>query len=207
MAINLKKQGQKREALLKQQFAAQRNRLSGQQRETERQSAKQLNRLAATTGKTGGAIAKIKQQSLRDIGQAFGDAGTSLAGQEAGALEQVRSQTQAQRLAQEEAQKERDLRESQFSKSLDFQKDSFADQMRFQWAEFNENKRTNFINSLTALKDNGFGEKDMEKIRFLVDKLFPGGATSFSQNRFEPTRVGDFRASRGGGLPGGLLVK
>lgn len=138
---NLQKE---REDLIKRQFAKGRTRLRGAEKEAKRQSKQGFDRLKARTGSTGGSIAKARQEGIEDIGQKIGEVRAGIDAQEAGALSQAKAQEQ-QLTAQE----------SQFQRTLDFQKDSFADQMAFQWAEFDENKRTNFINAAIALKEAG----------------------------------------------------
>lgn len=151
---------QSRDEALASQFAGARRKVTAQKGETERQSKNALQRLAAKVGPTGGAIAKAEQRQLRDVGKAFGDVEAGLGAQEAAIQQQIKGQDISQDLAISEAEKNRELQSQQFQDSLQFQQDSFAQQMAFQWAEFDENLKTNFINAAIALKDSGLKSSD-----------------------------------------------
>lgn len=141
---NLQKE---QENLLTKQFAAARSKLGGVKRETQRQAGQSLNRLQAQTGSVGGSIEKAKQKAISDIGQQFGELETGLGGQEAQAMSDLKKQEQALLESAEGRKMQQDL--------LEFQKGSFAEQMKFQWAEFDENLKTNILNAAIALKDAG----------------------------------------------------
>ena len=92
---------------------------------------------------------KAAVKAQRELASGFGGAEASLAADEANQLRAAKSEQEA-----------RAQQEKQFQQQLGFQKDSFADQMKFQINEFNENLKTNFINSAIALRDSGFGKLD-----------------------------------------------
>lgn len=131
---------EEREKGLAQSFAAARGRLKGQEREATRQTEKGLQRLQSRVGAVGGSVEKARGQALKEIQRTAGEAETQLAAQEQAARGQL-----------EAAKTQYD----QFKETMQFQKDSFADQMALQWAEFDETQKAQVINAMTALKEAG----------------------------------------------------
>lgn len=105
-------------------------------------NAQRAGAIAGTTG--GGAQQKLENKALTNVGKEFGSLKSGVesdfAQQEQAAALQDRQMT---------------TQEDQFKQTLDFQKNSFADQMKYQWSEFDENKKTNFLNAAVAMKDAG----------------------------------------------------
>lgn len=137
-----------REDLLTKQFASARRQLGAGRQEAGRQARRGFERLKARTGSVGGSLQKAQAVAEGEIGKQFEAAEAGLEAQEGQAFSQLKAGEQ-QRLAQQQ----------QFRETLDFQKGSFAEQMSFQWAEFDENLKTNMINTSIALKDAGLGSQ------------------------------------------------
>lgn len=178
----IRQSGAEREELLAKQFGAQRGRLKRQEAEAGGQLEKGLGRLQARVGAVGGSVEKARQAGLQELGETFGQAGTELAAQEAGALQALKGETEA-RLGQE-SQFERQAQQQadQFAQTMEFQRDSFADQMSFQWAEFDENLKTNFLNAAMAMKESGLQSgQDWVKLATGLQGLF---GDRFDADRF-----------------------
>ena len=124
----------KREDLITQQFAANRRRLLGQQNETQRQASQSLARRQAIVGQTGGSIEREKQRAIRDIGQSFADVEAGVTAQESQAKQALGAEK---------------LQHQQFEKALGFQ-----------YAELDENKKTNLINAVIAVNNAGLRNVD-----------------------------------------------
>lgn len=147
MAISsaLVQSGQKQEDLLKQQFAAARQQVQGGKLQAVRDSQKSMDRLTARVGGTvGGSIEKMKQKEMTNLNRGFAEAEAGVTAQEGQALQGLEAQQQGLQVQQD-----------QFDQTMQFQKDSWADQMKYQWAEMDENKKTNMVNAFIALKDAG----------------------------------------------------
>lgn len=205
MAIqdDIARRAQEQEQLAMKQFAARRRRLGAQTGEAQRQSRRGFERLSALTGgRTGGAVQKAQQQSIRDILRERGLQESEISGQEASALQRIKELQGAQEFAREErvgseafqageSEKARALQEKLFGEelgfkreqfeqqhqlakdSLQFQRDSWAEQMSFNWAEFDENKKAQVINSAMALKEAGLGSVgDWNAIAGVLEGLF-----------------------------------
>lgn len=153
-------QKEREDALIKQ-FAGARARLGGVKREGMRQADQSFDRLKAQTGSAGGSIEKARQQSLQELSRGVGEVEAGLSAQEAQAQQALKQQEQA--LLQSE---------QQFGQTLEFQKDSFAQQMAFQWAELDESLKSNFLNSMIALNESKLGTPEWRDE--LYNSLFPG---------------------------------
>lgn len=133
--------GKKQEEMLMQQFAANRGKLAQDKASAMDQSAQGFDRLQARVGGTvGGALEKARQLSQNDLNQKFAQADTEATAAEAAAKSGLYSK-----------QQELGIQQKQF----DTQNSQFAQQMAFNLKELDENKRTNAINALIALKDAG----------------------------------------------------
>lgn len=157
-----KLQKEREDALIKQ-FAGARARLGGVKREGMRQADQSFDRLKAQTGSAGGSIEKARQQGLQELTRGVGEVEAGLSAQEAQAQQALKQQEQA--LLQSE---------QQFGQTLEFQKDSFAQQMAFQWAELDESLKSNLINSMIALENSKLGTPEWRDELFQA--LFPGRA-------------------------------
>lgn len=145
------KERQTRSDLLKKQFAGQRRQIGAAKGETQRQSKQGFDRLGALVGATGGALEKARQKETQNIGRQFADVQAGAAAQEAQAQQALEQEISGKELAVSEAEKGRALQKEQFARQMAFQENSFAQQFAFQMQEFDENKRTNLINSIIAL--------------------------------------------------------
>lgn len=155
----------KREGTLLEQFANTREMLKGQQTEAKRGAQNSLQRFAAISGIGSGAAEKAKQEAERNIDQGYAQTSAGLAAQEAAAKDQL-------------AASEQGLLQQQ--QMLDFQKDSFAQQMKFQWAEFDENLKTNLINGAVALKNAGLNSpKAWTDLATVTGRLYGGNRVNF----------------------------
>lgn len=139
------------EGAIKSQFAGARRRLGGQQQEAGRQIDQSANRLAARVGQTGGAIEKAKLGAITDTAQKFGDVEATLTGQESGAIAQAQQAAGTQQLQKE---------------SLDFQRDSFAQQMSLMLDQFDEDKKNSFFNTVLAFEQSAI-DNDVQLQRVL----------------------------------------
>lgn len=166
------------EKLIREQFASSRRRLGGEKKKSLERLKGGFQRFAAANRLQGsGALLKAKGIQEQDVAQEFAGAERDVAGQEAQALSGLANIREQRKFAREErlgsqefaageAAKEREAREGQFRETLEFQRDSFAQQLQFQWAEFNENTKTNFINTAIALREAGLDKaKNWDRLR------------------------------------------
>lgn len=144
---NIKDMQKKREGTLLEQFASTRATLGAAKDETRRQSKNSLDRFAAVSGLGSGASEKAKQEANRNIETGFAQTEGQLGAAEAAAKDQLAAQGQ-----------QMEQQQGQFRDTLNFQKNSFAEQMRFQWKEFDENLKTNLINGAIAIKNAGLSD-------------------------------------------------
>lgn len=136
---------QKQDQMLMQTFAGARQKLAAGKTEAMRQTGQNLDRLQARVGGTvGGGLERERIRQTNALNQDFAAQEAELGGQEAQA-----------KLGLSQAQQQAQMQQKQFDQTLGFQKKSFADQMKFQLQEFDENKKTNAINAMIALKDAG----------------------------------------------------
>jgi hypothetical protein len=172
---------------LKAKYGAARRRLAGQQREGTRQIDKGLSRLEAIAGGTGGATEKARLTATKQIGQQAAEAEQGLTAGETESLAKLESQTQATMAQLDEAERQRAQQREQFKAQSDIQRDSLAAQIEFQWAEFDENLKTNWVNSLIALKEADFNDqKDWDYMFSAIEAL--GGMPSWSRTTSSGTR-------------------
>jgi hypothetical protein len=144
MGFNLKQGAKEQESLLTDSYAKQRMRLKGQQNATTQQIGQNVDRLQARTGAMGGSIEKARNKAYTGVAKEFADTEAALGAEEAGQLASLKGR-----------QQELGLQESQFKDTMAMQKKQFADTMKYQWAEMDENKKTNLVNATIAIKESG----------------------------------------------------
>lgn len=144
MAFNLKQGAKQQESLLADSYAKQRMRLKGQQTAATQQVGQNIDRLQARTGAMGGSIEKARNKAYTGVAKEFADTEAALGAEEASQLAALKGR-----------QQELGLQQSQFKDTMKEQKRQFSEQLKYQWAEMDENKKTNFINAAIALKEAG----------------------------------------------------
>lgn len=174
----MKEYSRQQEDLLTKKFAASRGQVTGQKNEAMRQAANSYDRLTSRVGGTvGGSIEKAKQESMADLNNKFAETDAGVNAQEAEALGTLKGQ-----------QQQMGLQNDQFNKTMSFQKDSFAQQMKYQMKELAENKKTNAVNAMIALKDAGANSGDNwnKLLKFMKDSGYTNLPAKWAPNP-EPT--------------------
>ena len=141
-----------REGALASKYASMRTGLDAGKQAMGSDMQRMLDRQAAAGGGAGGgAQAKMMTKGMSELGKQYGSLEAGLGAEEAGAREQLLGAKASERFAREEA-----IRSGkQFDETMAFQEGSFADQMRYSWAELDENQKTNIANVMALLKDSG----------------------------------------------------
>jgi hypothetical protein len=171
---------------LKAKYGAARRRLAGQTREGTRQIGQGLSRLEAIAGGTGGATEKARLTATKQLGQQAAEAEQGLVAGETEQLAKLESQTQATMAQLDEAERQRAQQREQFKAQTDLQRDSMAFQVEMGWAEFDENLKTNWVNSLIAMKEADIRDQgDWDDIFGIIEGL--GGMPSWSGVTSRPT--------------------
>jgi hypothetical protein len=197
---DLKAERKERGQQLTKEFAGVRRRVGAARGETERQSRVGFDRLQALTGQTGGAIEKARQKSISNIGQEFAGVQAGVTGQEASARQALSSEIGQRGEALAESKLAREQQQKQFRETLNFQRESFFGQLGFQFAELEENKKTNLINAAVALDEAGIrSQADWDKmLAMITGKRAPGskipgpdvgsGVSALEQRRLESSQ-------------------
>lgn len=155
------------EELIRKRFTEQRARLGAQKRSLTQQFEEQNARQAAILGGQSGATLKNRAKGIAEIARGIGEAEAGLGASEAQVLQQAESEAEARKFAREERLGAQEFQAQQSEKQLQFAKDSFAETMKFQWSEFDENLKTNFVNAFIALKDAGFLDRTKDELQNL----------------------------------------
>jgi hypothetical protein len=191
-----------------QQFAASKNKLQQQQKAQQDQAEMDVNRRVAAGGLTGGAQSKAIERAQQGIAGQYASGEADLESQKNAQLGQVAAQKQAQefqtgerlgsqQFAGAEAEKQRQLQKEQFEKSFGLQSDQFQEaktqfdsQMKYQLSEFNENQKTNLINSVIALNKSDINMDNANNMKQVLARFsqllgtFKGtGSTGIVPNR------------------------
>lgn len=108
-----------------------------------------LDRQQAQVGGFGGAAVKMRQKAITEAAQGF--------------------QADQAGIDSSEAQAKAGLNEARAGRAVGFgqlgmQNEQFNKTMQYTWAELDENKKTNLINAMTALKDAGFFDKKKDEL-------------------------------------------
>lgn len=170
-----------REKALKEQYAGVRSSFGAQKQALGQDYERQLARQQAIGGMAGGgASMKMASKNQQQLGQTYGSLEAGLSGEEAAARENLMGQKSAEQLAREEAIRSGE----QFQQTLKFQEGSFADQMGYSWAEFDENQKTNLMNVLALMKDAGFLDSNLDELT----NFYESGLNQLYPNAPKPTQ-------------------
>lgn len=169
-------------------FAEARKTLGARQDVARQQIQEDLARQGASQGGFGGATLKLRQKAIADMERGVSADAASLSAQE--------------------AQAKAGLKENAANRELGFGQlaqagEQFGQQMKFQWAEMDENKKTNFINAIALLKDSGFLDKNMDELnRFWMGGfggVYPGAPKPLGTSR--RVGIGTYAFTPTGGKP------
>jgi hypothetical protein len=159
-----------REGAIGQQFESARTRLGQQEARTKEDISQGLQKLQARVGAVGGSVEKARAKSLQETGREYASQYGELAAQEAGAKSQLKGEDVQRRFESEQMNKQLDQQNRQFAASyglnvdqLNEMKKQFGEEMKFKWAEFDENQKTLLLNATVALKKAGIDGKQISK--------------------------------------------
>lgn len=139
---------------LMKQFGAARKSLQTSKASAQQGIQDNQNKIQSRIGSLGGSVAKMQNKAITENERQFGAEQANLDAQEA--------QTKAQLGATREAA---DTQSEQFKQTMALQNKTLAEQLKFQYAEMDENKKTNFLNAAIAMKDAGLkSSSDWSKI-------------------------------------------
>lgn len=141
-------------ALIQEAFVQSRKNLQGQKTQALDEMKANVNRQQAMTGMSGGTASKVQSKAQRELETGFAGKEAELAASEAGAKAQ----------------------EAQTARQLNQQQQQFAEQMKFSWAEMDENKKTNLLNAMMALSKVDVKEFDWSRFANQYDALTKGYA-------------------------------
>lgn len=144
-----------REELITKRFSEARTGMGAQKEELKRELGMNLDRSAAIRG--GRLSDKSREKAFKSLAEGFGQADSGLAQQEIATQEALQAEKSGQKFAAEQAALDRTQQAGQFEKQLGFAKYSFD-------REFDENLKTNLINSMIAFKDAGFLDKNPDEL-------------------------------------------
>jgi hypothetical protein len=158
----------KRESDITNAYGSMRAANLAQAASTKTQGMEMLKKKGAAIGGFGGAATKMEQLGAQEIDRGAAQDAANISAEESKSKQALGQEAQAVR-----------TQASQFGQTLEFQKNSFLDQLKYNYEELEENKKTNLVNAMIALKDGGFFDKTFDE----VANFFNSGMAAMYGNR------------------------
>lgn len=189
-----------REGAIKAQFAAAQRGLSQKEAQTKDEISTGLSRLEARVGGVGGSVEKARQKALNESTREYSNQYQDLAANEAAAVSGLKGEDAARMLEGEKFDKSLELQKDQFAQQMglsrdqfEAQKNQFGQQMAYSYKELDENLKTNMLNAITTLKKAGINSDNISKLMSTLTGVYGGNRIS---GLLQDTSVANGVASR-----------